>query len=411
MTDVTVADPGGAPAAAPNEAVIDPNPVNLPQPTGSQAPDKPVEHKPGPEGRREAIQRAFDRANNPQAKPAKPAERPRPAPAEAKAGHNNPPEPTEGLDLKKRPADQPRGERGQFAPREQQPAQQAARNQQAAQQQPQRQQHPQLPEGANYRDPPQRMAEHAKRDWATTPETVRGDVHRMHQEFSQAYQQYRGDSEIMKTIKPFHELATKHGTTLQRALTNYVTMETKLRSDPIGGLDIIVNNLNLQHNGQRLGLRDIAYAVLNQTPDQQKILQNQNMQAAAQHQIGALHAEIAGLKNHLQQMHTQQQFSYTRSAVDQFADQHPRFDELGPAIEQELKFGFDLETAYRRAEVLHPATHAAQTRTPSAQTRPADKSISGAPDVSPSNGASKPEKKVGRREAIQNAINRVNGSL
>ena len=43
----------------------------------------------------------------------------------------------------------------------------------------------------------------------------------------------------------YHEMAQQHGTTLDRALNNYVTMEQKLRQDVIGGLDIIVNNLNL----------------------------------------------------------------------------------------------------------------------------------------------------------------------
>jgi hypothetical protein len=207
-------------------------------------------------------------------------------------------------------------------------------------------------------------------------------------------------------------MATDHGTTLDRALSNYVSMEQKLRQDVIGGLDIIVNNLNLRTpDGQKLGLRDIAYHLLNQTPEQHKLVQQQNATQAASHQIGALHQEITGLKNALQQMHTAQQFNYTRSAVDQFADSHPRFDELGDLIEQELKTGYDLETAYRRAELLRPTTHAAQTRTTPAQTRPTDKSISGAPDVAPSNGASRPKKQVGRREAIQNAISRVNGQL
>jgi hypothetical protein len=103
-------------------------------------------------------------------------------------------------------------------------------------------------------------------------------------------------------------------------------------------------------------------------------------------------------------MHTQQQFVYTRSQVDQFADSHPRFDELGPAIEQELKLGFDLEAAYRRADALYPTTHAPQTRTTPAQTRIADKSIHGNPDVTGSNPASRPKKQVGRREAIQGAM-------
>jgi hypothetical protein len=83
-------------------------------------------------------------------------------------------------------------------------------------------------------------------------------------------------------------------------------------------------------------------------------------------------------------------------------------------IENELKLGFDLETAYRRAELLHPATHAAQTRTASAQTRPPniDRSISGAPEAGPSNGQSRPKgPPPSRREAVQNAIRRVQGSM
>jgi hypothetical protein len=401
MSDVTVAD-GGAPAPASNETVIDQNPVNPPQPVGSQAPEKPAEApvKSGPEARREAIQRAFDRANNP--KDAKAPQRPAPKAAEAKPGHNQPPEPT--LDLKKRPADQPQQhrEQGRFA--------RAPDAQQPGSQQPAKP-HAQLPETAPYREPPPRMAEHAKRDWATAPESVRGEVHRMAKETETIYRQYRGSHDAFQPVARFHQMAQQHGTTLERALTNYVSMEQKLRADPVGGLDVIINNLNLRtSDGQKLTLRDVAYHVLSQSPEQLKMIQQGNMQQAASHQIGALHQEIAGLKQTLHQMHTQQQFTYTRSAVDQFAETHPRFDELGTLIEAELKFGFDLETAYRRAELLRP-TPAAQTRAPPAQTRTADKSISGSPDVAPSNGASRSQKPVGRREAIGNAIRRVNGGL
>jgi hypothetical protein len=138
-----------------------------------------------------------------------------------------------------------------------------------------------------------------------------------------------------------------------------------------------------------------------------------NQQTATGHQIGALHQEIVGLKNAMNQMHNAQQFTYTRSQVDQFADSHSRFDELGTQIQRELEFGFDLESAYRRAELLNPATHAAQTGAPAAQTRaPADRSISGSPGgVTGSNPAPRRnEKPVGRREAIANAIKRVNGA-
>jgi hypothetical protein len=116
---------------------------------------------------------------------------------------------------------------------------------------------PQLPAHAPFNQPVQRMSEQAKRDWPATPETVRGDIHRMHQEFAKAAQYYKADHEAMKPIRRFHEMAQQHGTTLEAALTNYTSMEQKLRADPVGGLDVIVNNLGLKApDGQQDHLRD-----------------------------------------------------------------------------------------------------------------------------------------------------------
>jgi hypothetical protein len=189
-------------------------------------------------------------------------------------------------------------------------------------------------------------------------------------------------------------------------------MEQKLRSDLVGGLDVIVNNLNLTtRDGHKIGLRDVAYHILNQTPDQHKMVQAQNGQQAQSQQIGQLHQMVASLAQNVQQMHHEKVFTNTRSAVDQFADAHPGFDELGDLIEQEVQLGFDLETAYQRAYRLRPP-QAAQTRTGTpAQTR-SNKSISGAPSGGPSNGQPrKSDIKIGRRDAIQNAMKRVNGSV
>ena len=162
-------------------------------------------------------------------------------------------------------------------------------------------------------------------------------------------------------------MAQQHGTTLERALTNYVTWSRSCAPTSIGGLDVIVNNL--EPDGAETASAS-ACAISPTTCSasrrrQLKQVQQGNAQQAAGQQIGALHQEIQGLKHALQQMHTQQQFTHTRSSVDQFADSHPRFDELGDLIENELQLGFDLETAYRRAELLQPATHAAQTAHPS----------------------------------------------
>ena len=241
---------------------------------------------------------------------------------------------------------------------------------------------------------------------------MRGDYHRLHQEAEGIHRHYKGVAEAYQPVAQFDQMARQQGTTLDKALASYVGIEMKLRSDPIAGLDNIVHNLGLTDpaTGNRINLRDIAYHVLSQSPEQLKQLQMGNVQQATQHQMGALHREISGLKQALHQMHTEKQFTHMRSAVDQFADTHPRFDELGDLIENELKLGFDMETAYRRAELLRPGNTAAQTRATSAQTRPIDRSISGSPDVTGSNPASrKPQKPTERREAIQNAIRRVNG--
>jgi hypothetical protein len=417
------AAPPSAPAPPPGEAVINQNPVNSPNPVGPQAPQAPVGDLEGgkgrPQSRREAIQAAFDRANSPPPKAAKPAPKASPPAAEARKGHNQPPEetPQEGIDLKKRPNDQPRSERGTFASRQNEQHGEVRRGKfdEQAGVRPEGQPAQRvrtLPEGAPYRDPPARISERARQDWDSAPESVRGDYHRLHQEAEGIYRQYKSSHDAFQPIAPYHQMAQQQGTTLDKALASYVGIENKLRADPIAGLDTIIHNLGMTdpNTGQRIGLRDIAYHVLSQSPEQLKQVQQGNAQQAAQHQMGALHREISGLKQALHQMHTQAQFRQTRSAVDQFAEQHPRFDELGDLIENELKLGFDLMTAYRRAELLRPGNTAAQTRTTPAQTRPIDQSISGSPDVAPSNGASRRNQKpVGRREAIQNAIRRVNG--
>jgi hypothetical protein len=270
-----------------------------------------------------------------------------------------------------------------------------------------------LPSHAPYAAPPQRLAEHARREWDATPESVRGEIWRQQQEFAKAYQYYKDDHEAFKPIKHFHKMARDSGTDLQTALTNYVGIEQLIRKDPIAGFDHVMQNLDIKdpQTGRRLDIRDLAYTVLSQTPEQLRNTQMGNAQSATQHQLGTVLQKLERLENENKQMQYAQQFNYTRSAIDQFAETHPRMDELGRVIEQELKFGFDLETAYRRAEALYPATHAAQTRAPSAQTRP-DRSIHGNPDVAPSNGASRRPQKASAspREATLNAMRRMNGA-
>jgi len=430
MSDVNISPPPPAstPAPAPSapsasEVPVNPNPVHSPQPVGSQAPPRPEGTKPsGAEARRESITKAFERARVE-----------RKGPAEARMGHNQPPElmPKERLqrsepplDLKKRPADQEqpapreRGEHGHFAPHQQQRGQEFGHPQGEPYPLNQPRQLPQLPEGAPFREPPPRMGDHAKAEWAAVPQNVRGEVYRMHNEFSKAYRQYRGAYEAMQPLMPYWQLARQHGTTLDRALNNYTGMERKLRADPIGGLDVIVDNMNLRTaDGTKLGLRDIAYYIATQPPEAHRAIQSQNIMSAHDHRLEQLQQQNAYLAQQMQRLVYEQRYRHTRAGVDWFAKAHPRLDELGPTIVQELQRGFNLKQAYQRAELLHPSSQApaAQTRnsTRTAQTRTTDRSIHGAPSGSMSNGAMRraSDKPVGRRDAILNAVKAVRGAL
>ena len=413
MSDVNIAPPPASEPSPPqrNEVPIEQNPVSSPQPIGSQAPPAREGAEKPPTSRREAIQRALQKAEDAG----------RPGPAKARMGHNQPPEetPQEKLDLRKPPAKEPQHrEGGKFARAPERVASDPSRQGAPGQSQPAQarvapgQPHPRLPEGTPYRVPPPRFSPHAQAAWDTTPEPVRADIVRMHQEVDGMHRHYRADKEVMDTIRPFHQLATSQGTNLQRALHNYVNMEQKLRSDVIGGLDIIIDNLNLRTpDGRKLGLRDVAWHVLNTDPNQHKMMQGQHAQSALGTQIGQLHQMVQGLAQNQQRMQYERQFVQTRGAVDQFADTHPGFDELGDLIEGELRLGFSLEQAYQRARLLRPGTHAPQTRNTSAQTRPADKSISGAPSGSSNERGRGNGKTVGRRDAIRSAIRSVNGGM
>ena len=218
-----------------SEVALDTNQTSSPNPISNTPPEKP------PLSRRDAIQAAFDRANKPQEMRGKPADKVQrepvsaPKAAEAKAGHNKPPEPIEkeGINLKKRPDEQtPRGERGRFAPRQPAEEQSADGGLNAPFKHPEQTAPKPLPENTPFREPPPRMAEHAKADWADTPETVRGEVHRMHQEFGKAYSSIRPIARRFQPIAHFHQMAQQHGTTLEQALTNYIGMEAQAAPRP-----------------------------------------------------------------------------------------------------------------------------------------------------------------------------------
>ena len=309
-TSSPAAPPSAAPAPAQAEVPINQNPTNAPAPIGPQAPHADAPDLQGgkgrPESRREAIQRAFDRANNPPPKRDKAPREGCSAAAEAKKGHNQPPEDTP---QEKRPADAlPRGERGQFAPRARDNGDNAAAPPKGTTEGQPAQRVRTLPEGAPYRDPPPRISERAKQDWDSAPESVRGDYHRLHQEADGIHRHYRGVAEAYQPVAAYDQLARQQGTTLQQALSNYIGIENKLRTDPVAGLDTIVNNLGLTDPQTGQAHRPARHRLPRPEPvarsSCRQMQQGNAQNAAAAADRGAAPRGQRDLKQQLQQLHT-----------------------------------------------------------------------------------------------------------
>jgi len=422
------APPPQAPPAPPPQVDVPVNekPVNQQTPIGEQAPRKPEgqdSNKSSHISRREALQQAFARAKEAQDEAAKAPPKKADAPSKVAEKTEKTSQPSE--------KQQRYREGGKFAKDPAKAAEPpAVQPVQGEQPQPGQEKQPTpvkpLDERAPYREAPGRFRDQAKAEWHATPESVRAGVYQMAKEFQGAYEKYKGSHDTMQELQPYQELVTKQGTSLRKAFDNYYSMEQKLHQDVVGGVDVIIQNMSRAYgwkgpHGGPLNVQDFAAHVLSQTPEQRQISQQQNHQTSAEMRIGQLHQTVDQLSQGISQLMYQQKFTATRSQVDQFAEAHPRFDELADLIKAELDLGFPLEQAYQRADRLRPSsTQAAQTRTQPAQTRKT--SISGAPDGGNGKASATPRPSDGqrrsgetkhptRREALAKAMRRVGNGV
>ena len=384
-------------------------------------------------GRREALQNAFADSKQAQEEAAKEA----PKRAKPGMGHNQPPEPIAKAEAKK-PDDEEAGRDASAEQRRSAIARAASSPgipTKAAQAAPAKARSParrsrsrRRASSTSARRTASRPAASASRPRPNGRRRRRAcavPCDKMARDFQGAYERYRGDHEVMEELRPYHDLATKQGTSLRKAFDNYYGMETKLRQDLVGGLDVLVQNVargqNLRRpNGGLINLQDVA-------------LPHRQHDAGAAPADGA--AQPADLRRHADRSIT----PTGRSTIPRYRvscctsrsspalaprstsspQAHPRFDELSDLIKSELDLGFPLEVAYQRADRLRPNT-AAQTRNTPAQTRKT--SISGAPDggngkhsanTRPSDGQRRngEAKHPTRREAIAKAIRRVGNGV
>jgi hypothetical protein len=275
------------------------------------------------------------------------------------------------------------------------------------------------PKASAYRDPPNGFDDAAKKDWETTPESVRGAMNRRFQEMERGIHKYRQEAQQFEPIRKYAEMAKQHGTDLPTALQRYTNMEQQLRQNPMQGLQAVVANLGLtKPDGSPVTLRDVAASVMGQTPDQAASRQEATINQL-NNQIEELKQQIGGLSQHHEQQQEQQKVTAAQTEWETFKADHPRAKELEGAIAEALQMQNAeaypslterLRHAYAVAEANNPSVaHTdpqplAQTQTPIRQPNPAGKkSVSGA------GGESRTVRKTSSDEAIKKAIAKLNG--
>ncbi len=267
-----------------------------------------------------------------------------------------------------------------------------------------------------YRDAPAGFDEGAKAEWEAVPESVRGAMHRRHQELEQGIQKYRTEVQEFEPVRKYAELAKQSGTTLDQALERYVNLETKLRQDPVGGLEAVVANLGLKKSdGTQVTLRDVAASIMGQTPSQTATRQDATIQRLTQ-QLAEVNQRLSEVSQHVETQKHDARVKSLTSEWDSFVSQNPRAAELTDPIaefltkyqpDDNLSVNDRLQDAYAWAVARHPSVaHTdeeplVQTQTPTTPNPAGQKSISGSPGTS---DAKSVPRNLNRSAAIEKAM-------
>lgn len=368
-------------APAPTEAVIEPQAAKTPE-LGSQTPvaEKPEvkaepEKKEAPKSNSDALKAASERLK------AQAAEKEK-GKTEAKV------EPKAEAKPQEPKTEKARDETGKFQSTNagDKPAAQEQKAETAA------------PERRVSLDAPARFNENGKRDWATTPDSVKEEVLRSHRELEEGHKKYKDAADRYELVKEYDELAKKNGREgVHESLKQIREIEDTFARNPVAGYKAISDHFG--YNFQA-----IAAEYLGQNPNQQ---------------VQEAHIRVRELEAKIQQMEAA---AKVPSIVEQFFTEHEDAKDYSDDIAFVLEQGIvkDLEAAYQYVKRFKPqASNAAASGQPVipaesavAQTQapalnPAgSKSVSGAPTggVSP---AAKHPVPANNREALQRAMARA----
>ncbi|WP_119271431.1 hypothetical protein [Taklimakanibacter deserti] len=256
----------------------------------------------------------------------------------------------------------------------------------------------------NPAEAPARFSTEAKAAWADVPESVRTETHRAFQELNDGMNRYQA---AFEPLKPYQQLAEKHGTTIHETLGRYVALDFALLSKtPDERMNAIASVL--EYAG--ITPRDYAAQVMAQKPEATQPRDDEAIRGLRQ-ELTDLRNELGGMSKSLEQRMDDE----ISRQVNAFAAENPRLKEpevqrmmtrlLSGGLAQDLKSAFDMAVRLSPEPVNDSqpaASNAANRKSAPAQTRLGNLSITGAPG-SGSNPA--------RRKAPQTARESVDSAF
>lgn len=253
--------------------------------------------------------------------------------------------------------------------------------------------------------PPARLAEDARKVWRSTPRAVKAEFHRLESEIGRITQESGAALQLHQELREYDEMARQRGTSIRRALDQYVAFDRAIQEDLGKGVAQIAK---ANGHSPQAAIASVlqAYGL---TPQQyaQSVARNpQAHQIAPQAPRDPAIAHIAAQQQEIMQRMQEQEQAQVRNSLQSevmaWAKDKPDYSRLEGAIAEVIKSGIierihgnglsvaqKLDAAYRMAggntEVIVP--QAAEPEQPAAGKRPdpGRKSVRGAPSdgVSP----------------------------
>lgn len=266
--------------------------------------------------------------------------------------------------------------------------------------------------------PPERFSPDAKAAWAQAPESVRGEINRAVAELENGLSQYKSRAEYFSPLEGYAQRAQQQGTDLKTVLDNYLGWENLLSQDPGNGFVALLQNMGQDPLAFAQFILSGAGVNADNQDDPGRQSQIHQRQLANQHsELNDLRQTVGELRKYIDEMQEHQ----ATQQIAEISKDKPGFDDLRPLMSQlmQSRMAQTLDEAYSMAARLKPEAipvppqpaHVSgqpasspdmQVTPPTAQTRKAGLSVTGAPSSGSNPANRKPP--TSTREALERSF-------